>query len=62
MEPDDAVLAAWCDATASLLGLPIELGDRATILVNLRFIASQMKFLADFPLDQHIEPANIFRA
>lgn len=62
MEQDDAMLAAWCDAMATLLNLPIALGDRATILTNLRFIASQMAFLADFPLEEHVEPANIFRA
>ncbi len=62
MEQDDAMLAAWCDAAAKLLNLPIALGDRATILSNLRFIASQMQLLADFPLDEHVGPANIFRA
>ncbi len=62
MEPDETMLAAWCDAMATLLDLPIALGDRAVILANLRFIASQIELLAEFPLDDPIEPANIFRA
>ncbi len=62
MEQDEANLAAWCDAMATLLDLPIAMGDRTMILANLRFIASQMKFLAEFPLDDYAEPANIFRA
>ena len=62
MEQDETNLAAWCDAMATLLDLPMALGDRTAILANLRFIASQMTLLAEFPLDDHVEPANIFRA
>jgi hypothetical protein len=62
MEPDETVLAAWCEALASLLALPLAAGDRAVIFANLRFIASQMALLADFPLADSVEPAMIFRA
>ncbi len=62
MEQDETMLAAWCEAMAALLELPIASGSRVAILANLRFIATEIKFLAEFPLDELIEPANIFRA
>jgi Protein of unknown function (DUF4089) len=59
---DDASLAAWCEAVAALLDLPIDAGDRAEIIANLRVIARQMKLIQDFPLDDRAEPAPVFRA
>jgi hypothetical protein len=59
---DEAALAAWCDAMAALLDLPIAAGDRAEIIANLRVIAGQMKLVADFPLEDRAEPAAIFKA
>ncbi len=59
---DEAAFAAWCDAIAALLELPIETGDRAEIIANLRVIARQMKLIADFRLDDLAEPAAVFRA
>lgn len=59
---EDADLAAWLDVVAALLALPVEQGDRGVILTNLRFIATQIAFLDAFPLEEPIEPANIFRA
>jgi hypothetical protein len=59
---DDASLAAWCDAMAALLDLPIESGDRAEVIANLRVIARQIKLVEDFPLDDRAEPAAIFKA
>ncbi len=59
---DDDTLAAWCDAMAALLDLPIEAGDRAEIIANLRVISQQMKLVADFPLEDRAEPAAIFKA
>lgn len=59
---DDASLAAWCEAMAALLDLPIEAGDRAEIIANLRVIVRQMKLVEDFPLDDRAEPAPVFRA
>ncbi|HKH80745.1 MAG TPA: DUF4089 domain-containing protein [Methylovirgula sp.] len=58
---DEASLAAWCDAMAALLDLPIEAGDRAEIIANLQVIARQMKLVADFPLDDRAEPAPVFQ-
>jgi hypothetical protein len=59
---DEAFLATWCDAMAVLLDLPIEAGDRAEVIANLRVIARQMKLIEDFPLDDRAEPAPVFRA
>jgi hypothetical protein len=59
---DDASFAAWCDAMAALLDLPIEAGDRAEVIANLRVLARQMKLIEDFPLDDRVGPAPVFRA
>jgi Protein of unknown function (DUF4089) len=59
---DDASLAAWCDAMAALLDLPIEAGDCAEVIANLRVIARQMKLVGDFQLEDRAEPAPVFRA
>jgi hypothetical protein len=57
-----AALSTWCDATAALLDLPIESGDRAEILANLRVLAQLMQLIADFPLADRAEPAPVFKA
>jgi len=62
LTPDDIQTTAWCDAMAALLTLPIAAGDPAAIRANLRFIATQIALVADFPLDDTVEPAAIFRA
>jgi hypothetical protein len=59
---DETALAAWCDAMAGVLELPIERGDRAEIIANLRLIAKQMAIVADVALDDAAEPAPVFRA
>jgi hypothetical protein len=59
---DETSLATWCDAMAALLDLPIEAGDRAEVIANLRVIARQMQLIADFPLEDCAEPASIFKA
>jgi hypothetical protein len=61
-EVSEAALSAWCDAMAELLDLPIASGDRAEIIANLRVLARQMQLVADFPLDDRIEPGAIFKA
>jgi hypothetical protein len=59
---DEIQLAAWCDAMAALLDLPIEHGDRVEIIANLRIIARQMKLVDEIALDNLAEPAPVFRA
>jgi hypothetical protein len=59
---DEASLSAWCDAVAVLLDLPIEAGNRAEIIANLRVIARQMRLVEEFPLDHRAESASFFRA
>jgi len=59
---DETILAAWCDAMAALLDLPIERADRTEIIANLRIIVRQMKLVDEIPLDDFAEPAPVFRA
>ncbi len=59
---DETALAAWCDAMAGVLELPIDRGDRAEIIANLRLIAKQMAMVAEVVLDDSAEPAPVFRA
>ncbi len=59
---DETVFAAWCDAMAGVLELPVERGDRAEIIANLRLIARQMAIVAEVALDDLAEPAPVFRA
>jgi hypothetical protein len=55
-------LNLWCDAIATLLDLPIERGDRAEIIANLRLIARQIAIVAEVTVDDFAEPAPIFRS
>jgi hypothetical protein len=59
---DDDDLRAWCDAMAALLDLPIERGDRAEIINNLRIIARQMTLVDEIACHDLAEPAPVFRA
>lgn len=59
---DETPFALWCEAMAALLDLPIEEGNRAEIIANLRVIARQMKLVDDIPLGDESEPASVFRA
>jgi hypothetical protein len=58
----DPLLAAWCDTLAALRDLPIEKGERAEIIANLRIIARQIALLESVALDDLAEPAAVFRA
>jgi Protein of unknown function (DUF4089) len=59
---DETALGAWCDAMAGVLELPIERGNRAEIIANLRLIAKQMAIVGEVTLDAAAEPAPVFRA
>ncbi len=59
---EDQAVNAWCDALAALLELPIERGDRAEIVANLRLIARQMALVSEVALDDLAAPAPVFRA
>ncbi|MDR3408746.1 MAG: DUF4089 domain-containing protein [Methylovirgula sp.] len=62
MMPDDATLEAWCAAAAALRDLPIDKGDPAEIIANLRVIARQIALIEAVALDDLAEPAPVFRA
>jgi hypothetical protein len=59
---EDQAVNAWCDALAVLLELPIERGDRAEIVANLRLIARQMALVSEVALDDLAAPTPVFRA
>lgn len=59
---DDAILEAWRDAVAALRNLPVEKGDPAEIVNNLRIIAHQIALIEAIKLDDLAEPAPVFRA
>jgi hypothetical protein len=58
----ETLLAAWCDTIAVLRDLPIDKGERAEIIANLRIIAHQIALVESVALDDLAEPAAVFRA
>jgi hypothetical protein len=53
---------ALIDAAAPLLGLNVIDAYRAGVAANLRLTAALAEFVMSFPLDDHDEPAEVFRA
>ncbi len=60
--PDDIDYAAWLAAVSRLVDLQIPDAYKAGVLLNLRVIAVHAERLGDFPLDDHTEPAPVYRA
>ena len=58
--PTDADRAAAFDAAAKLLGLAIAPEWREEILFHMKILAEAAQLLAEFPLDDALEPAPIF--
>jgi hypothetical protein len=57
----DADRAAVLDGTAQSLGLVIADEWRDEILAHMKVIAAAAQALNEFPLDEEIEPAAVFR-
>jgi hypothetical protein len=53
---------AWLDALAPVLGLPIATDYRDAVIANLRMILLQAELVTGFTLDDHEDPAPVFRA
>jgi len=51
----------YLEAVSSSIGLDISADNRAGVLENLDRIAAIAEFLTQFPLDQAIEVAPVFR-
>jgi len=58
---DDLSLAAYVDAAAYLLQLPIAPGHLPGVRENFARIAALAALFVDAPLDLHDEPAPVFR-
>ena len=57
-EDADAII----DAMAPLLGLAIEPAWREAVATNLRVVANAARLVLEFPLEDELEPAPVFRA
>ena len=58
---DDLSIAAYVDAAAHLLQLPIAAGHLPGVHENFARIAVLAALFVDAPLDLHDEPAPVFR-
>lgn len=61
LPPGPEALAAWCDAQAALLGLPLEPEGRAGVLHYLGIAARMADCVFAVPLSVHAEPGSVFR-
>jgi hypothetical protein len=59
---DDAGAEAIIDAMAPLLGLSIEPAWRDAVAANLKVVANSARLVLEFPLEDELEPAPVFRA
>jgi hypothetical protein len=58
---DDPLLAAYIEATAHLLRLPLAAEHLPGVRENFARIAAMAALFVDAPLDLHDEPAPVFR-
>lgn len=59
---DDATAGAAIDAAVALHGIPLDPAWRGDAAQNLKAIAGAFRLVAEFPLDDELEPAPVFRA
>jgi len=52
---------AYVDAAAALIGLPIAPAYRPGVVLNLRRVAEMAAMVMEFPLDDAVEQAPVFR-
>jgi hypothetical protein len=60
-KPDATSIAAYVDAAARVLQLPIAAGHLPGVQENFARIAALAALFVDAPLDLHDEPAPVFR-
>ncbi len=58
-QPFDA--AAYVDAAAALIGLPLDPAHRPGVILNVQRIAEMAALVMAFPLPDDVEPAPVFR-
>jgi hypothetical protein len=54
--------AAYVDAAAALIGLPLDPAHRAGVILNMQRIAEMAALVMSFPLPDGVEPAPVFVA
>jgi hypothetical protein len=52
----------YADATAAVVGIPLEGELRDAVVGDLERIQAIAQFLMEFPLDRNVEAAPVFRA
>jgi hypothetical protein len=62
MNTDRDELAAFVDAAAEVLDIPIDPTWKPAVRENLSVIFAHARRFADFPLPDEAEPAPVFRA
>jgi hypothetical protein len=60
--PDDAMIEATVEAAAPLLGIEIDPDWKQAVAANLKATSDAARLVLDFPLDDELEPAAVFRA
>lgn len=53
--------AAYVDAAAALIWLPLDPAHRPGVILNLERIAEMARLVMEFPLGDEAEPAPVFR-
>jgi hypothetical protein len=59
---DDTGAEAIIGAMAPLIGLPIEPAWREAVAANLKAVSNAARLVMEFPLEDEVEPAPVFRA
>ena len=59
--PPNELALAMLDAMAPVLGLSIDAAWRDGVVANLVTLAAMAKLVQDFPLDEHVDPAPVYR-
>jgi hypothetical protein len=59
---DDEGAIAIMDAMAPLIGLSIDPDWRDAVAGNIKVVANAARLVLDFPLEDELEPAPVFRA
>jgi hypothetical protein len=59
---DREALAAFADAAAALIALPIDPRFRADVVDHLARLVAAAELLEEFPLPEDVEVAPVFRA
>lgn len=59
---DDAAAAAIVDAMGPMLGIEVDPAWRDAVVTSLKATANAARLVLDFPLEDELDPAPVFRA